>query len=156
MTSAHVSEGSSSHHAGSRTGPLPRLRGSWGQEIYSAITELDSRVDLISSQEKRPQATEAAMNEVRQLLLRVERIATDSPPLWSVKRLVEWWTGVRVETCWSLLHEAEIRIVAISDSGRPLAVAMESALAHAQRLDPDDPIRVRLETLAKDEQRRHS
>jgi hypothetical protein len=126
---------------------LPRLAGTWGQGIYSAVIDLRGCAELVQIEEQTP-AEAKTLSEVRDLLDHVEQIATSSPRLWSGKRLVEWWTGSRVETCWSLLHQAELRLVAISNHGRAFAVAMESALAHAKRLEPDDPVRTRLEDLA--------
>ena len=133
---------------GQRPDALPRLAGTWGQEIYSAVIELRSRADLISSDE---QSSPAKADTLRRGERPLGGRYTDchrQPTIMVGQRLVEWWSGSRVETCWSLLHEAESRLVAISAGGRPFAVAMESALAHVQRLDSDDPIRKRLENLA--------
>lgn len=88
------------------------------------------------------------VDEVGSLLCQVDDAMWSRVRLLSLRRFVEWWTGTKVETCWSTLHQAERLLAGVADRD-PLRLALlEESLAHAAQLDQNDPVRLRLEHFA--------
>ncbi len=96
---------------------------------------------------KRDLKTKVA-DEVGSLLCDVEAATMSRAPLLSVRRFVEWWTGTKVETCWSTLHHAERLLAGVADRDPLRLAVLEESLSHAAQLDQNDPVRLRLEHLA--------
>ena len=139
----------------SETQEEPRARTvepPWAQQILADVALVRSRLTLIYGEvqemDRRYAEWTAApileeLSEIRRLLRKAATVASFSDP--AAFRLRNWWHGGRIERARRLVQEADIRLVRIVMDDASEAANVAHAIRHALRLEPDDPMRLRLE-----------
>jgi len=113
---------------------LVRPQAVWVNELSKHLLETREHLHQLDPSD---QAAVCALLDQCQCLI------DSRPPLKSGPRLVQWWTGSRIEHAWALLHQADLELVDHAPSGL-LGELLEVALQHGAILPADDPARIRL------------
>jgi hypothetical protein len=106
----------------------------WNAEVSKALLELNERVAHIDEDRRR---------QLHILIGEIESLASQRPQLFGWSRLREWWTGGRLDLLWSLIHEAQLQLLAVA----PISVMrdlLEIVVEHSENLPPNDTARLRL------------
>lgn len=111
-----------------------RSHAKWSGELSKAYLQTSEWVN---------QLPEDRQPSLRALLDQIEQITKAKPPATSPQRLIEWWSGSRIEATWSLLHQVQLELLATA----PLSLMqqlLEVVVEHCQALPANDTARTQL------------
>ena len=111
-----------------------RPQAGWNSELAKLFLQTTEQVRRLPHEDQTP---------ILALLEQVEQTVTKSSRPFGWHRLYDWWTGGRSELTWSLIHEAQVQLIAVAPSS-VLQDLLEIAIDHAQTLPPEDTARERL------------
>jgi len=111
-----------------------KMHTEWNGELSKAYLETSEQVRLLP---------ESKQPELRALLDEVDRIAKSRPPVLSLRRLNEWWTGTHIEASWNLLHQVQLELLATAHLPQ-MQELFEIVIEHGETLPVKDPARIQL------------
>jgi hypothetical protein len=119
--------------------PTEVQQSKWNTEVLKAYLKYTEQVQAMT----RAEVKQTSLDPIGSLLTSVNENCSTKANFWSFERLVDWWSGRKVELTWSLLHEVEQQIIKIAPK-EILQEILEVATSRAHELPNSDPAKARL------------